>query len=570
MDNSPTNPRILIITPEITYLPKGMSNISNRLNAKAGGLADVSAALINELYGQGADIHVALPDYRTIFGGQSPPMIRKELKTIRSRVPDDRVHLAQDRAFFYRNHIYSGDEVKNIRISLAFQREVMNNIVPRVQPDLIHCNDWMTGLIPAMARQLGIPCLFTIHNIHTVKTTLSEIEDRGIDGASFWQNFYYEYFPSTYENIRNSMPIDFLTSGAFAAHFVNLVSPTFLKEMVQGRHGFVKNSMQCELVNKTNAGCAVGILNAPDPSYNPFTDDALPCNYSAKDHVGGKKTNKRILQKKLGLIQDPQAPVFFWPSRLDPVQKGCQLLSEILYNTVSRYSEQNLEIVFVADGEFQRHFNDIVRFHNLSDRVAVCSFNERLARLAYGASDFVLMPSSFEPCGLPQMIGAIYGALPVAHNTGGIHDTVTHLDLDNHTGNGILFNIFDSQGLSWAIDQAIRFHMLPVKQKQKQVKRIMMHGAATFNHKVTAQHYIDLYEKMLQRPLVNRQHTKPYGVNNNSGRKAHNEQEISRSKTHGISSDRADQQNIISFSKKRRRIEEQQSKLLRVNEYSGH
>jgi len=511
MSNFPTNPRVLIVTPEITYLPKGMGNISNGLNAKAGGLADVSAALINELYG-------------------------------------------------------SGNEIKNIRISLAFQREVINNIVPRVQPDLIHCNDWMTGLIPAMARQLGIPCLFTIHNIHTVKTTLSEIEDRGIDGASFWQNFYYEYLPTSYENTRDSIPVDFLTSGAFAAHFVNLVSPTFLKEMVEGRHGFVKNSIQCELANKHNAGCAVGILNAPDSSYNPCTDEALPYNYSAKNHVGGKKTNKRILQKTLGLIQEPQAPLFFWPSRLDPVQKGCQLLAEILYNVVSRYLEQNLEMVFVADGEYQRHFEDIVRFHNLSDRVAVCSFNERLARLAYGASDFVLMPSSFEPCGLPQMIGPIYGALPVAHDTGGIHDTVTHLDLDNNTGNGFLFNTFDPGGLSWAIDQAMQFYLVPAKEKKKQVKRIMMQGAATFNHKVTAQHYIDLYEKMLQRPLVKRQNTEPIGITANSDKKAHNEQKFSDAKSHGITSDRADQQNIISLSKNRRPIEKRQPKLLRVNE----
>jgi len=242
------------------------------------------------------------------------------------------------------------------------------------------------------------------------------------------------------------------------------------------------------------------------------------------------------------------------------------LLSEILYNTVSRHSEQNLEIVFVADGEFQRHFKDIVRFHNLSDRVAVCSFNERLARLAYGASDFVLMPSSFEPCGLPQMIGPIYGSLPIAHDTGGIHDTVTHLDVDNPTGNGFLFNTFDSGGLSWAIDQAMQFYQLPAKEKQKQVKRIMMQGVATFNHKVTAQHYIDLYEKMLQRPLVNRQNTKPHGIKNNSGKKAHNEQKFSDAKSQGIKSDRADKQNIISFSKKKPRIEEQQSKLLRVNE----
>ncbi len=566
MTTSQTNPRVLIVTPEITYLPKDMGNISNGLNAKAGGLADVSAALINELYSQGADVHVALPDYRTIFGGQSPPMIRKELKTIRSRVPDERIHLAQDRAFFYRNHIYSGYEYKNIRISLAFQREVINNIVPRVQPDLIHCNDWMTGLIPAMARQLGIPCLFTIHNIHTVKTTLSEIEDRGIDGASFWQNFYYEHFPSTYENTRDSIPVDFLASGAFAAHFVNIVSPTFLKEMVQGRHGFVQSSMQNELANKTNAGCAVGILNAPDSSYHPSTDDALPCKYSATDHVDGKKTNKGVLQKKLGVLRDPKAPIFFWPSRLDPVQKGCQLLSEILYKVISRYSEQNLEIVFVADGEFQKHFNDIVRFHDLSDRVAVRSFNERLARLAYGASDFVLMPSSFEPCGLPQMIGAIYGALPVAHDTGGIHDTVTQLDLDNHTGNGFLFNTFDPAGLSWAIDQAMQFHLLPAEEKGEQVKRIMMQGAATFNHKVTAQHYIDLYEKMLQRPLVNQHNTKSFGTPDNSIRQARNEQNKSKPKTHGITSDRGDKRNIISFSKKKPRIEEEQSKLLRVNE----
>ncbi len=566
MNNAPSNPRVLIVTPEITYFPKGMGNICNGLNAKAGGLADVSAALINELYSQGADVHVALPDYRSIFGGQSPPMIRKELKTIRDSVPEERIHLAQDRAFFYLNHIYSGYESENIRISLAFQREVINNIVPWVQPDLIHCNDWMTGLIPAMARQLGIPCLFTIHNIHTVKTTLSEIEDRGIDGASFWQNFYYEDFPSTYENTRDSIPVDFLTSGAFAAHFVNIVSPTFLKEMVQGRHGFVKKSMQCELANKNNAGCAVGILNAPDPSYNPSTDKALHCNYSAKNHVSGKKANKRILQKTLGLMQEPHAPLFFWPSRLNPVQKGCQLLSEILYKVVSRYFKQNLEIVFVADGEYQRHFKDIVRFHNLSDRVAVCSFNERLARLAYGASDFVMMPSSFEPCGLPQMIGAIYGALPVAHDTGGIHDTVAHLDVDNNTGNGFLFDTFDPGGLSWAIDQAMQFYLLPAKEKKKQVKRIMMQSATTFNHKVTAQHYIDLYEKMLQRPLVNRQNTELHGINNNSGRKAHNEQKVSDPKAHGNKSDRADKENIISFSKKKRRIEEQQLKLLRVNE----
>ena len=166
-----------------------------------------------------------------------------------------------------------------------------------VQPDLIHCNDWMTGLIPAMARQSGIPCLFTIHNINTEKTTLAEIEDRGIDAASFWENLFYDYFPSSYENSRQSTPVDFLSSGVFAAHYMNTVSPTFLMEMMDGLQGFVKSSLQQALSIKKKAGRAVGMLDAPDPSYDPSKDKALVCTYSAADHLSGKKANKLALQQ---------------------------------------------------------------------------------------------------------------------------------------------------------------------------------------------------------------------------------------------------------------------------------
>jgi starch synthase/alpha-amylase len=561
MVNSPTNPRILMVTPEVTYFPHGMDRNFNGLNAKAGGLADVSAALISALYIQGADIHVAIPDYRSIFNGNSSPLIKRELSKIRNSVPNERIHLAQDRAFFYLNHIYSGNESENIKISLAFQREVINNIVPIVRPDLIHCNDWMTALIPAMARQLGIPCLFTVHNIHTVKSTLSQIEDRGIDSALFWQNLYFENYPTTYEQTRDTIPVDFLASGVFSAHFVNTVSPKFLEEMIEGRHGFVKDCMQQELANKSNAGCALGILNAPDPSYHPSIDEAQPCMYSATNHVSAKKTNKRIFQKNLGLIKDTQAPIFFWPSRLDPVQKGCQLLADILYNVIDRYWKQNLEIVFVADGEFQRHFKDIVRHHNLSDRVAICGFNDRLARLAYGASDFVLMPSSFEPCGLPQMIGSIYGTLPVAHDTGGIHDTVTHLDVSKNKGNGFLFETFDSGGLFWAIDQAMQFHMMSPGTKKRQIRRIMTESAAKFNHQVTAQQYIDIYEKMLQRPLVYRQNIDSPDIHKMSDQKGYHKPNKKDPTADSIPLERPVGQNIIRFPKRKRNNEKRQSKL---------
>ncbi len=496
------NPRVLIVTPEVTYLPDRMGGLASFFTAKAGGLADVSAALVTALFEQGADVHVAIPDYRSIFSDGLAPVLRKEFQKIRRKMPDDRIHLAEDRAFYYVNHIYSHYGEENIKLALAFQREVINNIVPRVQPDLIHCNDWMTGLIPAMARQMGIPCLFTIHNVHTVKTTLAYIEDRGIDAAYFWQNLFFEKMANHYEDARETNPVDLLTSGVFAAHFVNVVSPNFLAEVVNGRHDFVYLPLKQELANKVTADCAAGILNAPDPSFNPATDKELTQNYSPNNFVSGKRSNKAYIQKKLGLIQDDEAPVYFWPSRLDPVQKGCQLLADIFFKVLSTYWKQHLQIIFVANGDYQRVFRDIVKFHGIKKRVAICDFDFRLEHLAYGAADFILMPSRFEPCGLPQMIAPLYGALPVAHDTGGIHDTIVDLDLARDQGNGFLFKTFDSNGLFWAIEQAMNFYTLPKTIKNQQIRRIMKESAATFTHANTARQYIALYERMLERPLI--------------------------------------------------------------------
>lgn len=502
MIQQPSNPRILIVTPEVTYLPNQMGGLASYFTAKAGGLADVSAALINALFEQGADVHVTIPDYRAIFSNGLAPVLKKELNKIQRKMPDDRIHLAEDRAFYYVNRVYSGYGEENIKLALAFQREVINHIVPQVQPDLIHCNDWMTGLIPAMARQMGIPCLFTIHNIHTIKTTLAYIEDRGIDAAYFWQNLYYEKMATDYDDIRESNPVDLLTSGIFAAHFVNVVSPTFLEEVVRRQHDFVEPHIQQELKNKCDAECAVGILNAPDPAFDPSEDKYLKQNYSHKTHISGKRANKLFLQEKLRLIKDEKAPIFFWPSRLDPIQKGCQLLAEIFYQVISKYYHQNFQIIFVAHGDYQMVFRDIVNYHGFQKRVAICDFNNRMEHLAYGASDFILMPSRYEPCGLPQMIAPLYGTLPVAHDTGGIHDTVRDLDVENNTGNGFLFKHFDANGLFWAINQAMNFYNLPDNVKTKQIKRVMTESAAQFTHAVTARNYIELYEKMLQRPLI--------------------------------------------------------------------
>ncbi|MDD2455449.1 MAG: glycogen/starch synthase [Kiritimatiellae bacterium] len=499
---SPNKPRILIVTPEITYLPSGMGNMACRLTAKAGGLADVSASLVAALFDLGADVHVALPHYRRMFHVDVGQLISDELRVYKSRLPDSRIHLAEDRCFYYRDTVYSDSQNENPKLALAFSREIINNIIPTVRPDLIHCNDWMTGLIPGAARRMGIPCLFTVHNIHTHHLTLANIEDAGIDAAEFWGNLYYKRVPHNYEESRGSNMIDMQTSGVFASHFINTVSPKFLEEIVNGWHDFIPEALRQEIRNKQRAGCAAGILNAPDLSDNPETDPNLDVRYGPEDHREAKRANKVAFQRKLGLEENPDAPLFFWPSRLDPAQKGPQLLADILFRFMSRHRRRHVQLAVVANGVFQKHFHDILKIHELYGCLAVCDFNQALSQQGYAASDFTLVPSLFEPCGLPQMVGQLYGSLPVVHDTGGLHDTVEHLDLPKDRGNGFVFRVYDSRGLDWAMDKAMEFYRQPAPEKERTVARIMRDGRARFNHETCAKNYIDIYEKMLKRPLV--------------------------------------------------------------------
>jgi starch synthase len=476
-----------------------MGNLTQRMSAKAGGLADVSASLVKALYDLGADVHVALPNYRRMFHLDVANVFQLEYDKVSRALPEQRIHLAEDRVFYHRSSVY-GEE--NRQIALAFQREVINHTIPQVQPDLIHCNDWMTGLIPAVARRHGIHSLFTLHNIHTEMTSLNQIEDRGIDAAEFWSQLYYQRAPQCYEETRSGNPVDLLASGIFAAAHVNTVSPTFLAEIVDGHHRFIPEHIRNEIRAKAAAGCASGILNAPDPSFDPASDSFLSEHFGAEDFMAGKRRNKAIFQERMGLRIDPDAPLLFWPSRLDPVQKGCQLLTDILYQLTADYHHLGLQLGVVANGSFQNHFHEIVSHHGLHDCVAVRDFSEEMSHLAYAASDFILMPSSFEPCGLPQMVAPKYGSLTIAHDTGGLHDTVEHLSVETDSGNGFLFRDCNPQGLRWAIDQALAFYQRPAAVKNRQIARVMREANERFNHDATAAAYIELYEDMLERKLT--------------------------------------------------------------------
>ncbi|MBU0994330.1 MAG: glycogen/starch synthase [Proteobacteria bacterium] len=493
--------KILIVTSGISYYHASMGDSDSYLNAKANRVPDQLAHLAAALSEEGVNVHVVTPNYRRIIHGETDSLIDEDLRVYRKGgIPDERIHLVNDQHFVYQRDSQTGNLNDNAFISFALQREVLGEIIPKVKPDLIHCSDWLTGLIPAATRKKKIPCLLTLHNMHTYEATLSDIEKSGLTVKDFWQHLYFKRMPKNYGDATINNAVELLASAIFGAHFIHTGSKTFLQEIVTGRNNFIPGHIVSEITNKKHAECTAGIHIPLNPECGP---QSVEHKYDARDPLPGKRANKKKLQSYCGLDQMDSAPLFFWPSRLDAQQKGCHLLTDILYEIIDRFWKDNLQIVVIANGIYKRHFEDIVRMHSLSRRVAVRAFAEDLSRLAYAASDFLLVPSLFDPCGFTAMTGLIYGSLPVAHDTGGLHDTLKPLRVDHNDGNGFLFQVHHAQGLRSAIEQAMHFYRLPVEKKAQNISRIMQESQKTFRKDGVAGKYIDLYKNMLDRPLLN-------------------------------------------------------------------
>jgi glycogen synthase len=496
------NPRILVVTPEVTFVRHGMGPASRSICARAGGLGDICAAQIQALHEHGLDVHLAMPNYRNLFARNTHRMPGIDVHHRPCELPESHIHLAQDRSFYYHSKLFVATEGENIRIALAFQREVINRIIPEVQPDLIHCFDWMTGLIPAMARQYGIPCVFTLYRLDSPQLLLSTIEARGIDAASFWQHCFYTRMPVDYQKTRNANPLDLLASGVFAADWTITLSQTFLNVVTDACNHLSAPLLKAELQNKLKAGHFCAVAPAPDPSFNPATDPVLMRPYGPESHSSGKLFNKLQLQETLNLRMDSTAPVCFWPTRLDGSRPGCRLMAGTLPTILDHYRELHLQVVFVADGDFQTHIRAVIDRLHATDRAAVCDFDARQNRLAYGGADFVFMPLGLDPCALPCKIGQRYGALPIAFDAGAIHDCVEHLVPAANHGTGFLFKHLDANGFLGAIDQAMAFYRQPRKFREFQVQRIMTDSLVRFDPGETARQTIDLYARALDRSLV--------------------------------------------------------------------
>lgn len=486
-------PRILICTPEITELPEGMGNAANYVRAKGGGLGDISAALIRYLHQDGRfELHVVIPKYDTKIR-DVVPMTAHELDILVPLLHRQGVHLVTDSAFSQLHAVYEDSATHpRMRRAEAFQRYIINHLLDELRPDLVHCNDWMTGIVPAAARARGIRSLFTLHNVFTERETPQNVDRSGIDVRRFFTQLYFEHFPDSGNDNWRHNRIDFTASGIFAADVINTVSPTFLDEIVRGDFDdVIPPSVRHAVRLKYGEGRALGIINAPGDSVDPRHARGI-VNYWLEDVVEKKPLNKRLFQEHMGLRLEPSAPLFLWPSRLYP-QKGPELLLAIARRLVERHGVQ---IALVANGEpeLERGFQ---RLMLTSDgRISLRPFDEELSELGKAGADFVLMPSRYEPCGLPQMECPRFGTLAVARLTGGLRDTVHELDLVREEGEGFVFEEFSPAALEAAMLRAVTFYRQPVEVRRATLQRVMRESFDTCSLAATAREYIRIYESL--------------------------------------------------------------------------
>ena len=198
---------------------------------------------------------------------------------------------------------------------------------------------------------------------------------------------------------------------------------------------------------------------------------------------------------------DSRAPLLFWPTRLGRRRRGLQMTIDLLPRLLTDYADSGLQVIFIAGGDLHADIRELTTHIGAADRVAVADFNARIHRLAFAAADFVLMPLYYEPCGMSCKIGQRYGALPIGHDTGGIHDALSPLDVAAGRGNGFVLDAFHVDALRRTVAEALAFYALPDAVRAGQVGRIMAESLVRYDHEAMARAYVALYERMLQRPF---------------------------------------------------------------------
>ncbi|MDP2724964.1 MAG: glycogen/starch synthase, partial [Syntrophales bacterium] len=451
---------VLMISPETGRLPEGMGGLAKYIFGKSGGQGEVVSALCEGLTERDIHVHLITLNLKRRFREEAQ-LSEAEWQQLRHTEDPKNVHLVSSSVFADNASAYSGN---TLLTAAEFQREVVNNLIKalRVRHEglIIHSHDWMAGgAITAYARARGLPVLHTVHNVFTADLPLDYLWGVERDAIS-------EYFYVTQSHGRDCL--DCQATAIKNATLINFVGERFLREVVDDYFldkPVVPLSVRMEVKAKYAHEAAMAIINAPSLQTYPERCDHLISRYGPDDSVlQAKKDNLIEFQSRTGLDVDPDAILFYWPSRLDPQQKGVELLEKIALSFVRKHSDVQIAIVADGIGEDQTHRGNLGAIALASQgRITCQSYGEPLSLLGYAAANDVFGASLYEPCGQIDQLGNIFGATATNRDTGGYHDKIRELRLKidgapQDVGNGFLFRDYDSGGLWYGLEMSLDFH----------------------------------------------------------------------------------------------------------------
>ena len=427
---------------------------------KTGGLADVVGALTPVLKAQGADVRVILPLYAAIPQEYVNQMKlecefevelcwRRQYCGIKSLEYQGVIFYFVDNQYYFgRSYIYGlgGDEYERFGF---FDRAVIDALVHLdFKPDVVHCHDWQTGMIPALLKiqyaqypfYQDMKTVYTIHNLQYQGVfPIKAVQDTLGLGDSLFTSDKLECYGCA----------NYMKAGLVYADELTTVSPSYADEIQTAFYG-----ERLDGLLRARKDQLVGILNGIDINdYDPAKDPQIYANYDPY-HLGGKEICKQELQKELGLEVDPTVPLVGIISRLSN-QKGFDLIECVIRELMAT----GIQLVVLGMGEAK--YTNLFSWAEseypgrLATRFAM---NHQLAHRIYAGSDMFLMPSQFEPCGLSQMIAMRYGSVPIARETGGLRDTVLSYNKFTDEGNGFTFFNYNAHDMLHTVRRAVHYY----------------------------------------------------------------------------------------------------------------
>jgi glycogen synthase len=256
-----------------------------------------------------------------------------------------------------------------------------------------------------------------------------------------------------------------------------------------------------EIKEKYYHGQTMSIINSPSPQLYPETCPYLPVKFSPDDDIfRAKRLSLVEFQKQTGLVVNPNAILLYWPSRLDPSQKGIELLEHIAQRFAVIHGDVQIAVVGSGVGNDRTHEDIMGRIAWASrGKITYQRFSEGISLLGYAAAHDVFGASLYEPCGQIDQIGNLYGATATNRDTGGYHDKIHELDIDHllrSEGNGFLFRDYDPGGLWYGLEKSVRFHRLPAAVREPVIRRIMRDTRRKYDLSVMVDAYVQAYERL--------------------------------------------------------------------------